>query len=817
MKIKAYQLHNQAAPLAPAPGERAWAAGAALGDLDLSAANSIGWELRCPYGFEASWNGGPLPEDIHIQIDAPEADTPPFVRSLLGGGRLSFYPGYQIQTEEETSLWLRGPVNAPKDGLAALEQILDASLLPVTIAACWQFTRAGQAVRFAAGEPFAVLLPYPQHLLEQFEAEQLGPEQTPEAYAQEFQQHILAPAVLDTLRSLQDESDPAQPPAEAESVASEPQAHAAPASRWAAGLSEAPPVSCICPTYGRVALLEEAIESFLRQDYPGPKELIVLNDYPDQTLSFDHPEVRIVNLAQRFASVGEKYQAAVALCSHDLVFVWHDDDIYLPHRLSLSVARFAPRRGFFKAERAWFWNNGQVSGPERNIFHGGCCFSRALFAETQGYQHISTAFDVRFERACEELRAGATKGQPLAPEDLYYIYRWAGTGSYHLSASGQNGSADSGVLAYMQEQVARGRIPQGRIVLEPHWNSDYAALVRDFLGERAPEPAPAAETFPPPYFAIPGPPPMDEAAADALFKNNHPLRISVVLPALNESVLLRRTVEQFQATLPARCEVIVVDNGSTDGSADFLANRTSSCDDVLLIQSARPLGVAGARNRGLEAARGEVIVFADAHIDIPPHWWQPVVATLNRPNVGVVGPGIGIMGKPEHNAAYAQRIAEPNLRVEWLGWKQAEPYPVPSLGGGFMAIRRETLDRAGAFDIGMPQWGSEDLELCVRYWLLGYEVWVVPEVAILHYFRKENPLQLKHGIVTHNQLRVALLHFSQERIGRVVNALKSQGDFGPAMAHAVDSDVWQRRAEFAARRVHDDDWYFERFKDSCNV
>ena len=217
MKIKAYQLHNQAAPLAPAPGERAWAAGAALGDLDLSAANSIGWELRCPYGFEASWNGGPRPEDIHIQLDAPEAGTPPFVRSLLGGGRLSFYPGYQIQTEEETSLWVRGPVNAPKDGLAALEQILDASLLPVTITACWQFTRAGQAVRFAAGEPFAVLLPYPQHLLEQFEAEQLGPEQTPEAYAQEFQQHILAPAVLDTLRSLQDESDPAQPPAEAES------------------------------------------------------------------------------------------------------------------------------------------------------------------------------------------------------------------------------------------------------------------------------------------------------------------------------------------------------------------------------------------------------------------------------------------------------------------------------------------------------------------------------------------------------------------------------------------------------------------------
>ena len=43
-----------------------------------------------------------------------------------------------------------------------------------------------------------------------------------------------------------------------------------------------PPVSCFCLTYGRPRLLEEAIHSFLQQDYAGPKEMIVLNDYADQ-------------------------------------------------------------------------------------------------------------------------------------------------------------------------------------------------------------------------------------------------------------------------------------------------------------------------------------------------------------------------------------------------------------------------------------------------------------------------------------------------------------------------------------------------------
>jgi GT2 family glycosyltransferase len=175
------------------------------------------------------------------------------------------------------------------------------------------------------------------------------------------------------------------------------------------------------------------------------------------------------------------------------------------------------------------------------------------------------------------------------------------------------------------------------------------------------------------------------------------------------------------------------------------------------------------------------------------------------------------MGKPELPAACGQRIAERNLRLEWLSADQLEPHPVPTLGGGFMAMRYATIQAVGGFDAGMPQWGSEDVELCIRYWLLGYEVWVVPEVTVLHYFRSVNPLRLRTGIVTHNLLRVALLHFNQARITRVAAELQKSGDFPQALAHAVDSDVWQRRAALAHRRVRDDDWLFERFKESCSV
>src|SRR5437763_15411277 len=80
-----------------------------------------------------------------------------------------------------------------------------------------------------------------------------------------------------------------------------------------------PPVSCFCLTYGRPRVLEEAIHSFLRQDYAGPKEMIVLNDYADQILEFDHPEVQVSNLPKRFRTLGEKMNAAIALASPDPV------------------------------------------------------------------------------------------------------------------------------------------------------------------------------------------------------------------------------------------------------------------------------------------------------------------------------------------------------------------------------------------------------------------------------------------------------------------------------------------------------------------
>ena len=97
--------------------------------------------------------------------------------------------------------------------------------------------------------------------------------------------------------------------------------------------------------------------------------------------------------------------------------------------------------------------------------------------------------------------------------------------------------------------------------------------------------------------------------------------ISVVVIARNESSNLRCTVENLQQTLPDGSEIMVVDDGSDDSCSDFLRRRPVS-SNLRLIRS-RNLGVARSRNVGARRTRGEVIVFADAHIRLPANWWKP--------------------------------------------------------------------------------------------------------------------------------------------------------------------------------------------------
>ena len=280
----------------------------------------------------------------------------------------------------------------------------------------------------------------------------------------------------------------------------------------------------------------------------------------------------------------------------------------------------------------------------------------------------------------------------------------------------------------------------------------------------------------------------------------------MVVLTLNEGPSLRRTVRGLRETLPPESEILVVDDGSTDGSTDFLRSPRAPAQ----VAYSCHLGTARARNYGARHSSGDVIVFADAHIAVPQGWWKPMLGLLARTSVGAVAPMVSDTAERDRQG-YGLRLAGPDLTIEWLPFRGRKPSPSPLLPGCCLAMRRDTFHGVGGFDDGLIRWGGAEHELGLRLWLLGYEMWLVPGIECVHLFREERPFRVKWSWVIHNRLRLAYLHFSRARIARVIETLRGHEGFPEAAALLADSDVWARRAALARRRVHDADWYFERF------
>jgi len=284
-------------------------------------------------------------------------------------------------------------------------------------------------------------------------------------------------------------------------------------------------------------------------------------------------------------------------------------------------------------------------------------------------------------------------------------------------------------------------------------------------------------------------------------------KISVVVISHNEGPNLRLTVENLQDTLPANHEILVVDDRSSDGSADFLGHTTGS---LRLVRSGQRLGVAGARNYGANRTNGDMIVFCDAHLSFPNGWYRPLLSLLEDPLIGAVAPCISDR-ESRHRKGFGLRPSGPDLDFEWLRRKGNDPYPVPLLPGACMAVRRETFQATGGFDRNLIRYGVEDCELGLRLWLLGYELWLVPAVEVSHEFHHRIPYEVDWRTVLHNRLRMASLHFSSSRRGRVLDALKEFPDFATALDLVSRSNAASQRSELESRRKYDDDWFFQRF------
>jgi glycosyltransferase involved in cell wall biosynthesis len=207
-------------------------------------------------------------------------------------------------------------------------------------------------------------------------------------------------------------------------------------------------------------------------------------------------------------------------------------------------------------------------------------------------------------------------------------------------------------------------------------------------------------------------------------------RISVVVCSYNGSRTIDQCLESLFRLDYTNYEVIVIDDGSTDATAEIASKYP-----VRLIRTSNH-GLSAARNRGLAESTGEIIAYIDDDAYADPNWLRYLAITFQDSNYACIG---GPNFAPPEDGLIAQCVARaPGGPVHVLNTdREAEHVP-----GCNLAIRAAVLRDIGGFD---PQFraAGDDVDLCWRLTELGYKIGFHPAAFVWHHRRNSISMYVK--------------------------------------------------------------------------
>lgn len=221
--------------------------------------------------------------------------------------------------------------------------------------------------------------------------------------------------------------------------------------------------------------------------------------------------------------------------------------------------------------------------------------------------------------------------------------------------------------------------------------------------------------------------------------------VSLITLTYNKLAVTRRCLPGLLHSADRGWELIVVENGSTDGTLEWLAGfqREAGRAGVKVTVLANPanVGCSTARNQGIAAASGETIVFIDNDVTVRSRTWLGSLSRLldADPGIGLVGPKLVYPFSP-YRIQFAGGAVSRTGRVQFMGRGEANDDPrfntrreVQYVISACCMTRRSVLDKAGGFDEAFNPVQFEDTDLCYRIRDKGSRIVYEPEVEMYHY------------------------------------------------------------------------------------
>jgi cellulose synthase/poly-beta-1,6-N-acetylglucosamine synthase-like glycosyltransferase len=209
------------------------------------------------------------------------------------------------------------------------------------------------------------------------------------------------------------------------------------------------------------------------------------------------------------------------------------------------------------------------------------------------------------------------------------------------------------------------------------------------------------------------------------------IELSVVMPCRNESTILHHQLDALVAqNWPGSWEIVVADNGSTDGTADVALSYRARLPHLEIVNASARAGRHHACNVGAAAARGAVIVFLDADDVVEPGYLGAMAFALRQNAV--------VAARLDHAALDATWMAGVGSGVQTTTLQEGFGF-LPYGAGCSLGFRRDAFEAIGGFREDATY--CEDVDICWRAQLAGYQIDFVPD-AVVQYRSRPTVMQM---------------------------------------------------------------------------
>lgn len=208
-------------------------------------------------------------------------------------------------------------------------------------------------------------------------------------------------------------------------------------------------------------------------------------------------------------------------------------------------------------------------------------------------------------------------------------------------------------------------------------------------------------------------------------------RTDIIIPVYNRWNYTRACLKSIETYTPLPHAVIVVDNGSTDGTGD----RLKKLKGIKVITNSKNLGFPKACNQGIRQSSGKFIVLLNNDTLVTPRWLENMLRCMNSCHmVGMVGPcsnyafGVQYVPKSYKNLKELKQFAAHFNRPDPRKWKE-----VDFLSGFCLLIKIEVIEKVGLLDERFELGTFEDNDYCERVKKAGYKLVCVGDTFIHHF------------------------------------------------------------------------------------